>query len=111
VLIDHLVLGEQVGGRASAGLIFEIETAERLPARVADDARTAWLGFNGVPDRGVSDGCANNSRTDQVQMQFAVNVGEGEGFASGLRYGVDRRWFELPSTREIKLTDAGFEEM
>jgi hypothetical protein len=54
-------------------------------------------------------------QTDQVQMQFAINVGEGQGegesFTSGLQYGVDRGWFELPSTREIKLTDAGFEEM
>jgi len=46
-------------------------------------------------------------QTDQVQMQF----GEGAGFTSGLQYGVNSGWFGLPSTREIKLTDAGFEEM
>ena len=40
-------------------------------------------------------------QTDQVQMQFAINVGETAGFTSGLRYGVDRGWFELPSTSEI----------
>jgi hypothetical protein len=50
-------------------------------------------------------------QTDQVQMQFALSVGEGAGFTSGLQYGVNSGWFELPSTREIKLTDAGFEEM
>jgi hypothetical protein len=50
-------------------------------------------------------------QTDQVQMQFAINVGDGASFTTGLRYGVDHGWLELPSTREIKLTDAGFDEM
>jgi len=47
---------------------------------------------------------------DQVQMQFTVNGGNAADFASGLQYGVDCGWLELPSTITIKLTEAGFAE-
>jgi hypothetical protein len=45
---------------------------------------------------------------DQVQMQFTVNGGTAADFTTGLQYGADNGWFELPSTITIKLTDAGF---
>jgi len=48
---------------------------------------------------------------DQVEMQFGLNVGKAADFSSGVQYGVDHGWFELPSTRTIKLADAGFAEM
>lgn len=47
---------------------------------------------------------------DPVQMQFSVNGGKAADFTSGLKYGVDNGWFELPSTHTIKLTDSGFAE-
>jgi hypothetical protein len=48
---------------------------------------------------------------DQVKMQFAVNVGETADFNSGLQYGVNHGWLELPSTSTIKLGVAGAAEM
>jgi hypothetical protein len=47
---------------------------------------------------------------DQVQMQFSVDGRKTADFTSGLQYGVDEGWFELPSAHTIKLTDAGFAE-
>ena len=56
-------------------------------------------------------GSGTTPQRDQVQMQFAINVGKAADFNSGLQYGVDHGWFELPSSPEIKLGVAGVAEM
>jgi len=69
----RLVLGEQLGRWSSAGLLLEIEIAERLPGAVADDeaavvcllVRPGWQeaarGGTWGDDRAISDSTSSNA--------------------------------------------------